>query len=60
MHLDRFQGQGCQTVLLWVDEANIPANCLYSSAGFIKIDRGEDYYGPGRNVFKDGLQLTGG
>lgn len=49
MHLNRLKGQGCHRFQLWVDEANVPARCLYASVGFDETDRVEDYYAPGRN-----------
>ena len=52
MHCDYSMGQGCQRIQLWVDEANTPARCLYSSVGFVEIDRMEDYYTLGRNGIK--------
>ena len=52
MLLNRLKGQGCQRVQLWVDEANVPARCLYGSVGFVEMDRVEDYYALGRNGIK--------
>ena len=49
MFLNRWNDQGCQKVQLWVDEANRPAKSLYSSVGFVEMDRVEGYYAPGRN-----------
>ncbi len=43
---------GCRTIVLWVDEARIPARTLYTSCGFQQIERLQDYYGPGRTAHK--------
>lgn len=37
--------RGCSNVQLWVDEERIPASQLYSSIGFVKVGRLENYYG---------------
>ena len=49
---DKLQGQGCERLQLWVDEARKPARSLYNSLGFKTVDRATDYYGPGRTGIK--------
>ena len=54
---DRLSRNGCVRIQLWVDEARIPATCLYQSLGFIEVDRVEDYYSPGRTGITMRLDL---
>ena len=54
----KLQGQGCQKLQLWVDEARIPARSLYESLGFRIADRAKDYYVPGRTGIKMVLSLN--
>ncbi|MCJ1243469.1 hypothetical protein MMC30_000666 [Trapelia coarctata] len=49
---DKLQGQGCERLQLWVDEARMPSRALYESMGFKISDRARDYYGPGRTGIK--------
>ena len=58
MCLNSLRGKGCQKAQLWVDEANVPARCLYASVGFADIDQVEDYYAPGRTGIKMIYNLT--
>jgi len=55
---DRLQGQGCERLQLWVDEARKPARALYESLGFKTSDKARDYYGPGRTGIKMVLDLN--
>lgn len=55
---DRLQGQGCERLQLWVDEARKPARALYESSGFKISDRARDYYGPGRTGIKMVIDLN--
>ncbi|KAF2872601.1 acetyltransferas-like protein [Massariosphaeria phaeospora] len=54
---DRLEKGGCQSILLWVDEARQPARMLYRSCDFVQIDRCLDYYGPGRTGLKMELSI---
>ncbi|KAF9740793.1 hypothetical protein PMIN01_00332 [Paraphaeosphaeria minitans] len=49
---------GCQTIVLWVDEARDPARALYASCGFQQIERLTNYYGPGRTAIKLSLDVA--
>jgi len=55
---EKLQGQGCEKLQLWVDEARKPARALYESMGFKTSDRARDYYGPGRTGIKMVLDLN--
>ena len=55
---DKLQGQGCEKLQLWVDEARKPARSLYESLGFRTAGRATDYYGPGRTGIKMILSLS--
>lgn len=48
---------GCGSIQLWVDEKRKPALSLYTSCGFQRIDRVEDYYAPGRTGLKMELSI---
>ena len=45
---ERLKKQGCTRIQLWVDEANVPARCLYNAVGFEEMSRVNDYYAVGR------------
>lgn len=49
---------GCQTIVLWVDEARNPARALYATCGFQQIERLPGYYGPGRTALKLELDIS--
>ena len=55
---DKLQGQGCERLQLWVDEARKPARALYEAMDFKTSDRATDYYGPGRTGIKMILELN--
>ena len=50
---ERLRKQGCTKIQLWVDEANVPARCLYNTIGFEEMSRVNDYYAVGRT----GIQM---
>ena len=53
----KYTSRGCSKIQLWVDEQNVPARSLYESAGFVEMNRVENYYAPGRTGLQMALEL---
>ncbi|KAF2092362.1 acyl-CoA N-acyltransferase [Rhizodiscina lignyota] len=57
-HVRQTVGQKSDKIILWVDEARLPARKLYERCGFAELETCLDYYGPGRHGLKMILKLA--